>query len=175
LLQRFDLSRNTCLRTLETTAESIDAADDAASDFLKTVLSSVASSAPLEIVVVYRDIDLSNMPHCSRCNSEPVRLRHYRRRPSDRDAHFQHQFRVFREIHGARDFRLVLCADVFNCMMESGIETLERIVEAEEARGGLGYLLQKPLVISERRTLRTRYIDQNAGWSRSRAISASAL
>ena len=78
-------------------------------------------------------------------------------------------------MHDARDFRLVLCADVFDCMVEDSIKALERIVEGEEATGGLDFLLQKPLIIVERRTLRTRYIDQNAGWSRRRAISATAL
>jgi len=175
LLQRFSLSRNKSLRTLETTAESIDAADDIASDFFKTVLSSVTPSAPLDVVVVYRDVDLSDMPHCSRCDSGPVRLRHFGRKPRDRAARFQRQLKVFREMHSARDFRLVLCADVFDCMVVDGIETLERIVKAESATGGFGYLLQEPLIVFERRTLRTRYIDQNAGWSRNRAISATAL
>ena len=175
LLQHFNLSQNKSLQTLETTAESIDVADDTASDFFKTVLSSVTPSAPLDVVVVYRDIDLSDMPHCSQCDSRPVRLRHFGRKPRDRPARFQHQFKVFREMHSARDFRLVFCADVFDCMVMDGLKTLERIVKAEEAMGGLGYLLQEPLVIFERRTLRTRYIDQNAGCSRSRAISATAL
>ena len=76
-------------------------------------------------------------------------------------------------MHSARDFRLVLCADVFDRMVVDGIETLERIVKAEEATGGFGYLLQETLIVFERRTLRTRYIDQNAGWSRNRAISAT--
>ena len=74
-----------------------------------------------------------------------------------------------------RDFRLVLCADVFDCMAVDCLERLERVVKAEEGKGGLGFLLQEPLIIFERRTLRTRYIDQNAGCSRTRAISAAAL
>ena len=175
LLQRCNLSRNKSLRTLETTAESIDVADNTASDFFKTVLSSVAPTAPLDVVVVYRDIDLSDMPHCSQCDSGPVRLRHFGRKPRDRAARFQHQFKVFREMHSARDFRLILCADVFDCMMVDGIGTLKHIVEAEEATGGFGYLLEEPLILFERRTIRTRYIDQNAGWSQSRGISATAL
>ena len=73
-----------------------------------------------------------------------------------------------------RDFRLVLCADVSDCMVD-GIETLERITRAEEAVGGLDYFLQKPLIISERRTLRTRYTGQNPGWSRKETTAASAL
>jgi len=147
-------------------------AADTASDFLKPLLSSVTSSAPLDVIIIYRDIDLSIMPHCPRCDSEPVRRCHSWRKPRDRDACFQHQFRVFREMHSIRDFRLVLCADVFDCTVEDGIEILERIVKV---MGGLDHPGQKPLIVSERRTLRSRYTDQNAGWSRSRAISAAAL
>ena len=45
-------------RTLETTAESILAADDTASGFLKTVLSSIPPPVPLGIVILYQDYDL---------------------------------------------------------------------------------------------------------------------
>ena len=173
LLQRLNLSRNKSLRTLETTAELIDVANDTASDFLKTVLSSVTPSASLNIVVVYRDIDLSDMPHCSWCNLELVRLRYSSRKPRDGVAHSRHQFRVLREMCSVRDFRLVLYVDAFDCMVEGSIEMLERFAKAEEATGGLGRL-QNPLIISERRTIRTCYMDQNAGWSRE-GLLASAL
>ena len=169
LLRDFNLSRSKSLRTLETTAESIDAAGDLASNFLKTVLSSITPPIPLDVVVIYREIDLSSMPHCSRCDSDPVRDRHPSPWGRIADAvRFRHQFGVFREMHSVRDFRLVFCADVFDCMVEEGVETLERMVKE-------GHLSHEPLIISERRTLRTRYTDQSAGWSGGRAISASAL
>ena len=76
-------------------------------------------------------------------------------------------------MHSARDFRLVLCVDAFDCMAEDSIKMLERIAKAEGAVGGLGYL-QKPLIISERRVLRTSYMDLNVGWSRE-GVSASAM
>ena len=138
------------------------------------MLSSVTPSAPLDIVVVYRDIDLSDMPHCWQCDSALVRRRYtIWRKPRDRAAHFRHQFGVFREMHGVRDFRLVLCVDVFDCMMEGGVKILERVGQAEGAVGGFGHL-QKPLIISERRILRTCYLDQKAGWSGG-GLCASAL
>ena len=57
----FNLSRDTSFRTLETTAESINAAYDAASSFFETVLSSVAPRTPLDVVVtVSREVDLSS-------------------------------------------------------------------------------------------------------------------
>ena len=176
LLREFNLSRHKCLRTLETTVESIDAAGCTASYFLKTVLSSVAPSTPIDVVIVYREIDLSNMPHCSQCDTEPVRLRlSPSKTPGKAALRFQHHFRVFRDMHETREFRLVLCADVFDCMVEYGVETLDLIVEVEEVMGGLDYLLQKPLTISERRTLRTRYNDHNTGWSREWGTAAAAL
>lgn len=167
------MSLNKSLRTLETTAESIDVALDTTSDFFKTVLSSITPSVPLDIVVIYQDIDLSHMPHCSWCNFESVRRRYSWQEPRDRVARFRHQFKTFREMHSARDFRLVLCVDAFDCMAEDSIKMLERIAKAEGAVGGLGYL-QKPLIISERRVLRTSYMDLNVGWSRE-GVSASAM
>jgi len=77
-------------------------------------------------------------------------------------------------MHNVRNFRLVLCVDVFDCMVEDSMETLERVAKAEEVVGGSDLLVQKPLIISERRTLRTCYMDQNPGWPRM-GISASAL
>jgi len=88
---------------------------------------------------------------------------------------FQRQFRAFREIHSIRAFRLVLCVDVFDCMVEDGIETLGRFVKAEKVTGGLDYLLQEPLIMFERRSLRTRFVDHSGGWSVSEDIYGSAL
>jgi len=59
-------------------------------------------------------------------------------------------------------------------MVEGSIGMLERVAKAEEAIGGSDRLLRKPLIISERRTLRTCYLDQNAGHS-SEGLAASAL
>ena len=78
-------------------------------------------------------------------------------------------------MHSARAFRLVLCVDVFDCMVEDGLEKLGRAVKAEKVTGGLDYLSEEPLIIFERRSLRTRFVDQSAGWSVTRAIHASAL
>ena len=171
LCQHFDLSRNRSLRTLETTAESINAADDTASDFLRTLLSTVTSPAPLDVIIVYREWDFGGL----RGPCWPVG----RRSPcfyhdsqggeaaQADDLRYKRHFRLFRERHKARDFRLVLCVDVSNCMVEHAIQTLENTLIAREVNGGLYYFLYKPLVISERRTLRTRPTDYTTGCSRS--------
>ena len=46
------------------------------------------------------------------------------------------------------------------------IGTPECIVKAEKAKGGFDYFLCEPLIISGRRTLRTRYTDHSVGWSK---------
>jgi len=78
-------------------------------------------------------------------------------------------------MHSGRDFRLVLCADVFDCVVERARQTLEHFVKAEKAKGGLDYLLREPLIISEKRTIRTRDSDHNVGWSKEWIVIASAL
>jgi len=174
LLQHFNLSRNKSLRTLETTAESITRAQDNAFNFLRTILYTITSPAPLDVVIVYHDLDLGGLPgYCFRCEPDPVCFLHGWHKGNIIDApRYEHHSRVFREIHKARqDFRLVLCADVFDCMVEYGIQTLESIVDA----GGLDYLLYEPLIICERRTPRTRVGDYNAGWSGIWPGVASAL
>ena len=176
LLQHFNLSRNKSLRTLETTAESIDVAGDAAFNFFKTVLSSIAPSTSLDVVVIYKEFDLSRIPHCSWCDYGIVRCYPNWPRPKvSEDLRFQHHFRAFREMHSVRAFRLVLCVDVFDCMVEDGLEKLGRAVKAEKVMGELDYLFEEPLIIFERRSLRTRFVDQSAGWSVTRAIHSSAL
>ena len=74
LFQHFDLSRNRSLRTLETTAKSVNAASGSASDFFRTVLSTTTSPAPLDVVVVYRETDLGGDWGCCRfiCGPSPI-------------------------------------------------------------------------------------------------------
>ena len=71
----------------------------------------------------------------------------------------EHQFEVLREVHHARDFRLVLCVDVFDCMVEYGVEKLGHYTRA-------GLLPHGTLIVSERRSVRTRFGNHNPGWSK---------
>ena len=73
---------------------------------------------------------------------------------------------VFREIYSTRGFRLVLCADVSDLKVEYAIKTLrEHIGWAKmESLKGLDPPYE-PLIISERRMIRTAYFDDTAGWS----------
>ena len=148
-LRHFDLSRNGSLRTLETTAESITAASTTASDFFRTVLSTVTSSALLDVIIVYRDLDLDASLHS--CEPHLVCVCPWRAEVVNAPC-YKWQFGVVREMHKTRDFCLVLCAEVIKYTANDAIRTLKRIVKAN---GGLGYLLHKPLVISEGRTPRS--------------------
>ena len=166
--QHFNLSRNKSLRTLETTAESIDYVCDTVPHWLRTLLSSITSPTPLDVVVIFRDLYLSTVQDCVRRNPD-ICLHPHSRAGSGALLYWQ-QLRMFREVYSVRDFRLVLCADVLDSSVEHAIRTLERTVE--EGKGGLGYLPCK--VIFERRILRTRNSDYSVG-SMSRNIPASAL
>ena len=167
VLQHFNLSRNGSLRTLEIMAESISAVEDTASNFLGTVLSTVTSPTPLDVVIIYQDVDLGGARGCwLGCNSGPACPRHDSREGRDDDTmRYKQQFRVFREMHNARDFHLVLCADVSDSIVERAMQTLERFVDAREVNGGLDYLLYKPLVMFERRTLHIHREDRTSTFS----------
>jgi len=177
-LQHFNLSRNKSLRTLETTAGSINITGgtvsrfftkDTASDFFKTVLSSITSPAPLDVVIIYRNENLGGFPSSGWCGSQGVCLGHTMQ-ITRYSQEYQQQLRVFHEMHSVRDFRLVLCADVSECMVECAIETLEHIVKE-----GLDHLPHKPLIAFERRSLYTHLRDGGAAWSRDWPIRSSAM
>jgi len=165
LFRQFNLSRSKSLRTLETTAESVTIAGDAALDSLRTILSTTTSPVLLDLVIVYWDsdvdINLDREPELE--YRAACALRH------------QHRFTVFRGMHGARAFRLVLCADVLDETVESATGMLKQLVKAEKVRGGWSYLHCEPSVIAERRSSRARPIDSRPGSVDRRLVCASAL
>ena len=55
-------------------------------------------------------------------------------------------------MYRVRGFRLVLCADVFDCAVDDAMEELEWIVKRVEE--DLGHLPHEPLIVFERRTPR---------------------
>jgi len=168
LLRDFNLSRSKRLRTLETTAEAIDHAQDITSCFFKTILSSSIPSLPLDLIIIYRDFDLGGSTFCL-WSCPGICFRHKTWGSEERNASYQQQrLGVFCGVHNVRDFRLVLCADVSDCMVEHGIGVLEQVAKA-------GQFFHEPLVIAERRTLHTRYADPHTGWMSRGYIFASAL
>jgi hypothetical protein len=85
------------------------------------------------------------------------------------------RFRLLREMHQVRKFRLVLCADVLERLAGYALELLEWIVESERKEGGLDCFRREPLIISERRTHRTRLRGHHVGATGTWSVSASAL
>jgi hypothetical protein len=171
-VRHFDLSRNKSLRTLETTADSIDSAGNAATKFLKTILSSVAASVPLDVVIIHRDIEICGLQ--LRDDFGPLCRLHSSQEQWDRGArHYLRHLGVIREMYNTRAFRLVLCADVSDSMVEHAVEILGRVVEAGKAMGLDD--LYEPLVISERLRFLPRPHNLYAGSSRGWYVNASAL
>jgi len=165
LLRDFNLSQNNSFRTLETTGGSIYAAD-AASDFLITVLSSVTSPARVDFVIIYRDRDvIANRLHRLPCELGRTCFCHFWLLISNYAKEFQlSQIEVLQDVQNIRKFRLVLCADVSDDLVDYTIDSLEHIVNVQTAKGGLDRLC-RPLVISERRMLRTRLVPGIMLWA----------
>ena len=59
-------------------------------------------------------------------------------------------------MHGAREFRLVLCANASDRMVKYATEMLENLGEAERARG-LDYLLCESSIIDHHRDMVTPF------------------
>ena len=170
-VQQFNLSGNKSLRTLETTMRSINVAGTISPGFLKTILSSITSSAPLDVVIIYQGF-------CglqSKLDPEPICLRHSSQEIWDKGALcYRQHLETFREIYKTREFRLVLCADVPDFMVEHGLEILGRLVEVGKAMGGLFHRYE-PLVVAGRRVHLARCNDYSPGWRGEWYVPASAL
>jgi len=177
LLRDFNLSRNKSLRTLETTASSIDDAEGTASDFLMTVLSSVTSPVPVDVVIIYQDIHLE-IPFIYPPYNPimPIYFCYSRRTEMWDHSLYQRRLEVPHKVYSTRGFRLVLCADVCDRVVERAIQGLEDFVKAGKMEGGSSHFPYRPLIISERRLLCTRKYDSFPGVSGDRHdFPASAL
>jgi len=137
----FDLSRNNSLRALEITSQSIGATCVGlsglleASPSLKHALSTITSPAFSEVIVLYQDFDFCyywGTPPAffpiSQTARAGVASRHHKR------------FNLFREMYKVRDFRLVLCADVWDRMGKYSVGVLKQAIAVEKAERGLGGL-----------------------------------
>ena len=170
----FNLSGNTSLRRLETTAESITAAGEAAPGFLNTVLSTITSPLPIDVVINYGEREGDY--YVFSWEKHVFGLRHTDTDRMATDAqHRVGRFQIFREMQGVQGFRLVLCTNVHDCIAECARWALEHAVETELEGGGSGYLLQGPLIITEMRSVRSRCTDDAVGIQTKWPIRASAL
>jgi len=139
--QAFDLSRNSSLRTLETTALSITTAGDVASGFLKTVLSTIASPLPLELVINYGIFEV----RCHRAAYIRIGII----KPNERAADTliqQARFKVVSEMYAVRQFRLVLRAEGMDPYVQDAVRAIGCIVEEGRIDGKLYHLPCEPVI-----------------------------
>ena len=136
-----DLSRNSSLRTLETTAASITTAGEAASGFLKTVLSTVTSPLPLELVI---DYGMSEV-HCYRASYIRLGIVSQNERAADALVQ-QERFKAFSEMYAVRQFRLVLRAGVSGRFAQGIVWALESIVKEARMDEKSNYLPCEPVI-----------------------------
>jgi len=166
----FNLSGNKTLRTLETTAESMTAVD-ANPSFLRTVLSTITSPLPLDIIIVYQHHDFGYyLPWW-----DPFHVVEFPGETKATNALHRRRFKQLHKMYKVREFRPVLCADAVECTMGHVVQELESMVKMEKAKGRLDYLLREPLIISEIRSPRTRFHDDNVGSTGGPMACASAL
>jgi hypothetical protein len=121
------------------------------------MLSTTVPPLPLDIVIVYSEDEFCGYVYSWR-NPFSVEYRPLDSRTKTAQNH-RERFKVLSEMHRVREFQLVLCADVLDCIAEYAVQVLERTVGVERKYGDLRYLLSKPLVISEIRSPRSRPVD----------------
>ena len=159
-LRDFDLSRNMAFRTLQVLASSLDHMPfDGSPDtttFLKHVLSTITSSVPTDIMVLYSEGDFPCVPW-----RYPGWPSVYELSQTEREAEatwYRVQFKVLCEVRKVQDFRPGLCASFGGCVGGQPVRVLEKALMVEEAKGGFDGFLRKPLAMnSPRRSRDDRY------------------
>ena len=153
-----NLSRNISLRTLEVTARSFDGAlwthpPDAAARLLKYALSTITSLVFSEVVVFYRDRDfhgIKNLP-----TTDGIIL--YGMSPDEvveEALWHRRRFEILRIMHKVRDFRLVLCVNVWEHLGRHAVQILKEAVAAEKASRGFDDFFSEPEVVYSPRASR---------------------
>jgi len=160
-LRDFDLSRNKSLRTLQIATWFLDDAlqacpPDIATRLLTYALSTITSPVFSEITVFYRDYD-STGAYSAWPGRSPLESPYKNGKESwiaeEASRHYK-RFGVFRTVHKIRDFRLVLCADVWNGVGGYSEWRLKKAVEAEKAERGFDGTFPEPLVTHNLREAR---------------------
>ena len=133
-LQDFDLSQNTSFRRLRISAGSLGTAsqDGNGSRLLKYVLSTVRPSIFLRVVIIYGTSTFRGVDN--RRDSEWPYLRKLPRSMAEDEAsEHRRRFELLREVHGVRNFGLVLCANVWDPVGEYAVRRLKEAVAAAKA------------------------------------------
>jgi len=166
-LRDFNLSRNKSLRILQVAACSIDdvlraRSPNVATSLLTYALSTITSPVFTELTAIYRDYDFRGVEP-----SWPDQPCLRERLPAEEvEEALWHcrLFKAFRTIREIRDFRLVLCADVWHRVGGYSVRVLKEAVAAEKARRGFDDIFPEPLVIYSPRAVRPKGPRRMLGW-----------
>ena len=162
----FDLSRNKSLRTIQIATWSLDDAlqacpRDIATSLLTYALSTITSSVFSYITVFYRDYATTStysswpgqsIPELPYENGIETWI-------AEEASRHDRRFGLFRTLHKVRDFRLVLCADVWNGAGEFSEQMLKKAVAAEKAERGFDGIFPEPLVTHNLREAHYGYLE----------------
>ena len=148
-LRDFDLSRNKALRTLQAPWSSIKHASSDGSKnalgFLKHVLESTIKSPVFSTIVVFCGDD--HFRRIEPWRSDRPLIRELSRAERAEEVSRQRKiFKIFREAHKVRDFRLELCASISGSAGEEPVRILEEVIAEEKAKIGFNDFLQDPFV-----------------------------
>ena len=128
-LQDFDLSLNKSLWTLQVAAVDIDEAletgpPNPVSNFLEHTLSTIKSIEFSGVMVIHGEDDFRGEQS----------TQHHRR------------FELFREVHEVQDFSLILCASVWEPVVDHSVRMLEEAIAIEKEKGGFDRSFPQPSV-----------------------------
>jgi len=130
----FDLSQSRSLRVLEFSVWSV--VDDPG--LYVRALSTVVSPVFSQVTIVYWDRDFCGV-HSGWTDGQADM--------AEEASWYHRQFEAFHVIHKVRDFRLVLCADVWDYKREYAVWLLKQAVAAERTKGGFDEHFSEPLVV----------------------------
>jgi hypothetical protein len=139
-----DLSQNKSLRVLQVAASSIVGGEPG---FLTHVLSTITSPAFSEVIVFYRDSDFHRGIMVTLLQNWDFFYLLSEAEEAKEALWYHRQFEVFREMRKGRDFRLTLCAHVWDRVRGYALQVLHRAIAEEEARRGFDDVFSKPLLI----------------------------
>ena len=111
-----------------------------------------------EVTVFYRDLDFQGV-QSPQLSERPI-LHPLSPDESAKGAlYHERRFNAFRTMHEVQNFRLVLCADVWDVLGEYMIRILKQAVAAEKAKRGFDGIFPEPLVVYSPRGSRQRFME----------------
>ena len=115
---------------------------------VKYAISVITSLALSEVIVFYRDFDFHGAKDRSR--TPPAFFEPSQTNRPEVVAYNRRLFVLFRrEMHKARNLKLVLCADVWDYLVEHAVRELKLAVAAEKAEGRLDDFPSEALVTGD--------------------------